>query len=246
MTYDWKSALMVIDEQSSTWNSGVDALLFNPRNDHAPYIVARGYDAETGGWSSGSYYSDLMDAVVSLRGCIHPDNAISGCSVHDVRELYGQDYGTTPEDERIIAREVNDTLSKDDELFSDELYKAVIRRCGESHEFSRACGEASTALEGMGQRCESAGSYELAEVAAENALRYRSDPDAKAEIMAMVSGEGRSVSEIAAAVMNYAIIHATVSIDDKPDPTMLAASAGAAAKLSADQHCAASSRRHGV
>lgn len=250
MVSNWKESLIVIDRRSSSWPSGEDALLFNPNNDHTPYIVAHGYDAATGGWASGSYFCDLMDAAVSLRGCIHPDNAILGCSSYDVRELYGDFYGITSEDASLIARNVNGKLTATPETLSDVLEREVVNVCGESPIFARACVQASSALSGMGDHCDSAASFELASEAAGNALRYRTDSDARDEIMAMVSSEDADVSEIAAAVMNYAIIHATMSLDAarkaKPDPGLIAASATAAAVKSSDASLEVSSPKLGV
>ena len=71
----WKDRLVVIDTvEVGAWQTGGeprrDALLFNPGNDHTPFIVAQGYDPATRSWSSGGYRHDLMDALCELRGCI--------------------------------------------------------------------------------------------------------------------------------------------------------------------------------
>ena len=38
------------------------AVLFRPQNSHEPYVVANGYDKQTGEWGHGSYFSDLGHA----------------------------------------------------------------------------------------------------------------------------------------------------------------------------------------
>lgn len=206
MAYEWKKDLIVLETRPGIWASGVDALLYNPNSAHTPYIVARGFDEETMGWASGNYLEDLMDALVELRGCIHPDHAISGCSSHDVMELYGREWGISRSEAAAIAREVNEEVGSDDALYSEELYRAVARHCGSSPEFASACAAASDRLFSMAGKCASDESRELASAAAEYALRYRADPVATEEIRSLC----RDGASLDMSIVKYAIIHATV------------------------------------
>lgn len=206
MAYEWKKDLIVLESRPGSWASGVDALLLNPNSAHTPFIVARGFDEESMSWASGKYLEDLMDALVELRGCIHPDHAISGCSSHDVSELYGREWGISRSEASDIAREVNAEVGGDDSLYADELYSAVVRHCGSSPAFARACAEASDRLSSMAVECAGDESRALASSAADFAIRYRADHDAMEEVMALCRGD----DQIVTAIMNYAIIHATV------------------------------------
>ena len=111
----WKDRLVVID-MIDVWQPDpgdercTDALLFNPGNDHTPFIVAHGYDPATRSWSSGSYKHDLMDALCDLRGYTHPDFAITGMTPEKILGDFGRDYEISSELAREVAYDINDRL----------------------------------------------------------------------------------------------------------------------------------------
>lgn len=55
---------------------GDTALLFRPANPYEPYVVADGYEKDSGEWGSGSYFSDLghawekADPDIAEQACI--------------------------------------------------------------------------------------------------------------------------------------------------------------------------------
>lgn len=109
----WKDRLVVIDTVEARLLGGetrTDALLFNPGNDHTPFIVAQGYDPATRSWSSGRYMHDLMDALCDLRGCTHPDFAITGMTPERIMADYGKGYEISPEQACEVAEDINDRL----------------------------------------------------------------------------------------------------------------------------------------
>lgn len=112
----WKDRLVVIDTvEVGAWQTGGeprrDALLFNPGNDHTPFIVAQGYDPATRSWSSGGYRHDLMDALCELRGRTHPDFAITGMTPEKILSDFGKRYEISPEGAREVAEDINDRLN---------------------------------------------------------------------------------------------------------------------------------------
>lgn len=112
----WKDRLVVIDtaEVGARQTGGEPrraALLFNPGNDLTPFIVAQGYDPATRSWSSGGYRHDLMDALCELRGCTHPDFAITGMTPGRIMADYGKGYEISPEQAREVAEDINDRLN---------------------------------------------------------------------------------------------------------------------------------------
>ena len=109
----WKDRLVVIDTVEARLLGGetrTDALLFNPGNDHTPFIVAQGYDPATRSWSSGRYMHDLMDALCDLRGCTHPDFAITGMTPERIMAEYVKGYEISPEQACEVAEDINDRL----------------------------------------------------------------------------------------------------------------------------------------
>ena len=106
---------MIDTVEVGAWQTGGeprrDALLFNPGNDHTPFIVAQGYDPATRSWSSGGYRHDLMDALCELRGCTHPDFAITGMTPEKILSDFGKRYEISPEGAREVAEDINDRLN---------------------------------------------------------------------------------------------------------------------------------------
>lgn len=230
MSYGWKQDLVVLETRPGSWRDEVDALLYNPRNTSTPYIVARGFDAASASWASGNYLDDLMDALVELRGCVHPDHAISGCSRDDVMELYGRDWGIGFDEAASIASEVNSEIGEDDALYSEALYSAVVRHCGCSSDFSRACAAASDKLSAAADACDEGEPRELALVASELALLCRTDSAARERIYSLHC-DGATLED---AIANYALLSAaerlgTSRARDARDPSSRAEHATRAA-----------------
>lgn len=86
-------------------NERPDALVFSP-GAVQPYIVAHGYDAETGEWSHGSYYSDLGRAYDAANPEIIEDATVKW-ELEDVREKL-EEYGVD-----ISGRNVAEVLAGD-------------------------------------------------------------------------------------------------------------------------------------
>lgn len=63
MENDWKKTYVPIERR------GDDALVMHARDDGTrEYIVAHGYDEETGHWGHGTYYESLASAAADLEG----------------------------------------------------------------------------------------------------------------------------------------------------------------------------------
>lgn len=61
------------------------ALLYRPENTYQPYVVAYGYDKDTGEWSHGSYYGDLGHAFDEANPEIIEEASVRW-EIEDVRE----------------------------------------------------------------------------------------------------------------------------------------------------------------
>ena len=61
-TYD----ILIIDGVSDTVYGNIAILKNNLEHDPQPYVVALGYDMETGTWKNGWYYTELSDAKKSF------------------------------------------------------------------------------------------------------------------------------------------------------------------------------------
>lgn len=91
----WKEKNVLIDR------NGDDALVMRPRADGTrEFVVAHGYDDETGHWSSGTYYSSIASAAADLEGrsISTADDVILAdfwCREDIVGKLEGQGIPTT-------------------------------------------------------------------------------------------------------------------------------------------------------
>lgn len=79
----WAETLVVLERR------GEDALLFNPSNPRIPFIVAIGYDEESGTWSHGEYFNDVLSASCRLNVVSHPNHSVSGLTPSILAETPG-------------------------------------------------------------------------------------------------------------------------------------------------------------
>lgn len=116
-----RSDLVVLDTVPG-WEAGdVDALLVYTRDKQTPYIVARGFNADTFAWSAGSYHGDLLEAVCDLHRASYSKWTIAGCTPEDVLELYRDEYYVSYKDAERIANDVNERIGMRDNFFMAEL-----------------------------------------------------------------------------------------------------------------------------
>lgn len=57
---------------------GENVLLFNPSDHNIPFIVADGYDAQSGKWSHARYFRDVMSASCHLNEADHSSRTVPG------------------------------------------------------------------------------------------------------------------------------------------------------------------------
>ena len=114
---------------------GDDAVVMHPMaNGMCEYIAARGYDEETGHWSSGSYFSSLAEAAAAVEGReIVPEGTL--CSMSWDREeielrLEQSGYASEGKDvDAVISRlgldETDLALSRFASRIDDEAYSLI-------------------------------------------------------------------------------------------------------------------------
>ena len=121
-----RNNLVVLETAPCCWDeTQTDALLLHRGNRAAPFIIAHEFDQETFSWSSGSYYGELLPALLSLKGLADPTWAISGCTPDDVLERYGEDWLMSREDAEWLAASVNERVGQRDDLFTEEIWEEV-------------------------------------------------------------------------------------------------------------------------
>lgn len=88
---------------------GSDALLFRPENKYQPFVVAYDYDAASGEWSHGSYFSDLGHAYDVANPEIIEDATVRW-ELEDLREKL-MDFGVDVSQHNIVeilARDIGE------------------------------------------------------------------------------------------------------------------------------------------
>lgn len=127
-----RNNLIVLETAPCCWDeTQTDALLLHRGNRASPFIIAHEFDQRTFSWSSGSYYGELLPALLSLKGLADPAWSISGCTPDDVLERYGEDWLISREDAEGFAASVNERIGQRDDLFTEEIWEEVRDNCVE-------------------------------------------------------------------------------------------------------------------
>lgn len=91
------------------------ALLYRPENTYQPFVVAYGYDKDTGEWSHGSYYGDLGHAFDEANPEIIEDATVRW-ELEDIRAKL-EEYGIEASDHNIA------------EVLGGDIYTKPIAKC---------------------------------------------------------------------------------------------------------------------
>ena len=126
----FKDRLVVLDTRPG-FDGQTDALLYDPgaSKDLTPFIIAQGFNAETKGWSSGTYIHDLVQAVSRFRELPDPEWAVAGLTPKQVIDAWGTEFQISDQDATDIARAANNVTSEYMSAETEDVYRLVADTC---------------------------------------------------------------------------------------------------------------------